>query len=416
MVVPRVGRYAKPAGGVATARNSPAESQVGGGGGGGGSAGATGPGGAGLQGRIEIGGSADGGTGGNGAGDGGRGGDGPANSGAAGEAPGGGGGGGGAGSASDGNGATGANGRVQLTYSAAENMTPFSVRGASTFLYHFHWNGDLLKFGPSTSATASYTLGSAAPDEWHHVLVTVDWSGSSRIIKGYLDGALVLDATSAHQPAVETRAVSVARRAQDNDQHYKGDISEIVIYNTVLTPTDAAALYGAQLDGFETQPTGERIAYVLETPEVGVGQEIIDHNLDTGVTIISGPNSPTDVSALEAIQIAADTEQGQFFIAADGTPTFHERHYRLLEQVTPIAALDQTDYETIDLLGRDDVKVLNDVRVTTSDVADPYIVTDAESQGEFGRRTYELTVYPDDQNEGLRPGHFDPVQVQTTRR
>ena len=376
-----------------------------GGGGGGGSAGRTGPGGAGRSAEVGGGGAPGGSAGAGGGALGGSGGNGPSSNGSAGAAPGGGGGGGGAGEAGgDGNGGAGANGRVQLTYSAAENMTPISVRGTS-WLYHFHWNGSVLKFGPSTS-TGSYTLGFAAPDEWHHVLVTIDWTSTTRIIKGYLNGLKVLDTTSSFQPAAEARAVNIGRRASENDQYFKGEISEIAIYPTVLTPTDAAALYAAQLDGFETQLTGARIAYVLDTPGASVGIAITDYDLDPGATIMNGPNSPTDVSALEAIQIAADTDLGQFFIAADGKPTFHDRHYRLIDQATPIATLDQTDYETIDLLGRDDVKVMNDVRVYPSDASDPFIATDDESRGEFGRRTYELTIYPNDQNEAYDFAHY----------
>ena len=288
---------------------------------------------------------------------------------------------------------------MRLTYSVAESMNMISVKGASTTLYQLFWDGAILKFGPSTSGTNVWTVGTAEPDQWHHVVATIDWTGGGRTVKVYLNGTLALDNTTGYEPPIEARAVNIGRRASDNDRYFKGDISEIVIYPSVLTPTDAAALYAAQLDGFESEPTGERIAFVLETPEVGVGVAITDHNLDTGVTVISGPNSPTDVTALEAIQIAADTELGQFFIAADGTPTFHDRHYRIIEQATPIATLNQTDYETIDLLGRDDVKVLNDVRVFPSDAAEPFIASDDESQGIYGRRSYELTVYPEDQNE-----------------
>lgn len=381
----------------------PGDESGGGGGGGGGSGGfgsfgVGGTGGAGQESTGTAGGV--GGAGGAGLGAaGGTGGAASGTNGSTGTAPGGGGGGGGASGAGDGNGAAGAAGRIKLTYAVQDNMTPFSVRG-TTFLYHFHWDGTLLRFGPANNAASSYVIGEAAADEWHHVVVTVDWSGGSRLIKGYLDGELTLDVSTGFQPASETRAVAVGRRAQDNDQYYKGDISEIVIYDTVLTPQDAAGLYAAQLEGYATEPTGDRIEYVLGTAEVGVGTEITEVDLDEGQTIISGPNSPTDVSALEAIQIAADTEFGQFFIGKDGVPVFHDRYHRTVDQASPLATLDQTDYETITLLGKDELRIYNDIRVDTSDVSDPFIAVDPVSKAEYGRRTLPVTIYPDDQNEG----------------
>ena len=373
-----------------------------GGGGGGGSGGFGGSGGTGREGTLTGGaGGAAGAAGAHTAGAAGGAGGLPATTGTAGTAPGGGGGGGGSTTISDENGGAGAAGRIKLTYSVAENMVPLSVRGASSDnLYNFTWDGYILRFAPSSSAEASYQVGEIPPDEWSHIVLTINWlSNGGRIIKGYINGILTLNVSTGYSPAVAARAVAIGRRAQDNDRYFQGDISEIVIYDSLLTAQDVTNLYAAQLEGFQTQLTGARIEYVLGTAEVGVGIALTDFDLDAGQTVISGPNSPTEVTALEAIQIAADTEFGSFFIAADGTPTFQDRHHRLVDMATPIATLDETDYETLHLLGKDDLKVANDVRVAPSDTAEPFIVRDATSQNTYGRRTLELTVYPDDAND-----------------
>lgn len=245
-----------------------------GGGGGGEGGGFTGTGDAGSNGTSFEQGGPTGGAGGSGGGggQGGNGGNGHATgAGAAGSAPGGGGGGGGA---TTGDGGNGAAGRIVLTYDKPVDMTLFSAMGTTPIYILKYVGGDeTLHFGPATSATTFYSFGNCTPDEWHHVVVTIDWSGGNRIIKGYLDGNLVIDQTAAFQPAVEARAVNIGRLATAGTQFYEGDISELAVYGSVLTPTQVESLFLAQTE--EDLGAGE--SRVFRT----INGEYVDTNIVT---------------------------------------------------------------------------------------------------------------------------------------
>jgi len=139
---------------------------------------------------------------------------------------------------------------------------------------------------------------------------------------------------------------------------------------------------------------------------VGVGASITNTDLHEGQTIMSGVNSPSDVSALEAVQLAADTGRGQFFIAANGVPTFHDRYYRRFDQATPTATFDQTDYVTLNLYGKDERFVYNQILVAPSNSGDPFLAEDQDSIGVYGRRTLSATIYPADPNEAFDHAHY----------
>lgn len=109
-------------------------------------------------------------------------------------------------------------------------------------------------------------------------------------------------------------------------------------------------------------------------------------------------------SVLDEIQAAVDTEAGAFFITADGTARFHDRHYRLLEQATPIDTFDDSgsNLPYVGLqLSYDDTNLWNEVTVTPgSGQVSSFTVTDADSVAAYGKRTLNLTTYPADANEG----------------
>lgn len=236
----------------------------------------------------------------------------------------------------------------------------------------------------------------AAPNEWHHVAMTFTASGT--VWQFYVNGVFV-GSTSfpGFSPVTTSTTVYVGRDSGGAaSSFFQGDISEIVVYPTVLTVPQIQGLYNTQNEGFATQLTGERIEFILAESEF-LGAPVTTFDLDPGQTVMSGVNSPTDVTALEAIQQAVDTERGWFYIAADGTPTFRNRHYRTLDQITPLATVDESDYDFVQA-GVDEELLANDVIVGTPDVT--FQARDDTSVDEFGRRTITFTIYPEDQNEG----------------
>jgi hypothetical protein len=367
----------------------------GGGGGGGGSARSTSNGQGGADGTATA-----GGAGGDGQGDGGAGGEETGTNGTAGTAPGGGGGGGGATpsvSGADGDGGAGAAGRAVLTYVEPVDMVPFSCRGASTPIYELVWqDGITLSFTPAGSASTYYTFGDCAPDEWHHVAVTIDWSGSTRIIKGWLDGIQLVDETSSYQPGAETRAVNIGRQATAAADYFEGDISEIVFYDRVLTEAEVLEHFNAGSESLPEQLTSARVDGVLDS----VGWVSPAPSIDTGQTTILELAASTDDNALDIIRSADTTEQGLFFIGPDGVPTFRSRHYRLLNQNTSQATFSDDGlnlpYSDI-IFSFDNEKLVNDVTVT--DGTNEVQLQDSASIAKYGRRSQSFTILTADANE-----------------
>lgn len=118
--------------------------------------------------------------------------------------------------------------------------------GADAPLYEIYYAPDinLFQFFPASSAGTSVSFGTgSAHNVWHHIVVTIEWSGSDRIIKRYKNGALLGQSTLAYQPGSLTRAVNIGRRATAGDLYFDGDISEIAIFDRVLTASEAAYLY-----------------------------------------------------------------------------------------------------------------------------------------------------------------------------
>lgn len=274
----------------------------------------------------------------------------------------------------------------------------FSIDNAgATILYGLFWDDG--EFGVMNGAT----VAAAAVDEWHHVVMTTE-PGGSPYLNLYVDGVLV-GSEAQFSYSEPTGTVTVRIGNQNGANFFAGDISEIAVYGSVLTAPQVQALHAASFDTFPTERTDERIARII----ADYGYTLTD--LEEGQTEISGPNSPLNTTVLEGIQIAADTEFGQFFMAPNGDARFHDRHYRLIEQSTPIASFDASKYRVLEP-ETDDELVANDIRVATSESGMPFIATDgpasdpATSQGRYGHRTLERTIYPDNELEGYDFAHY----------
>jgi hypothetical protein len=238
--------------------------------------------------------------------------------------------------------------------------------------------------------------------EWHHVVVTHSSAGAAAL---YVNGILEGESSVSESAGTYEVVIGAFNSSLDGDLEFHGDISEIAVYPTVLTVDQVQALYAAQFDGYPTERTDERIAFILSDPNLGVGAEWVFTDLEEGQTTMSGVNSPTEVTALEAIQVAADTELGSFFMTGDGYARFHDRYYRLLNQSAAMDTFDSTEYRNV-VLGFDDEQIYNDIAVTTSDGSDPFTARDEDSIEAYGRRSLSKSIYPDDENEGYDFAHY----------
>lgn len=133
--------------------------------------------------------------------------------------------------------------------SSGSDQAIITCRGASTPLYEIYRNpsDQAYTFYPGASAGVGEGLGTGFPaNEWTHLVVTVRWTLTSRTILGYVNGVLQGGATRPFQPGAETRAINIGRRATAADLYFDGDISELAIYDRVLSADEILSHYQAQ--------------------------------------------------------------------------------------------------------------------------------------------------------------------------
>ena len=272
-----------------------------------------------------------------------------------------------------------------------------SRAGVSDTPYHFRLNpDDSLVFIQQSSAGTEQFFGSPiATTTWVFVVVTRAIAGN---IIFYIDG--VQDGI----PQSHLARSGSESTATLLPVSWRGDLSEVALFDRVLTPLEVSTLHAENVEQFQSERTDQRIQTILD--DVGVSGS----DLQTGRSTMAARSGAG--TALTEIELAADTESGQFFIAGDGAPTFHDRHFRAVTNGTPIDTFD-SDLPFTDIGGSlDDDLIFNEVRV--SPVAGVSTATDATSQSTFGIRTLSLKISPLDDGdavdhaEWLLSRHKDP--------
>ncbi len=109
-------------------------------------------------------------------------------------------------------------------------------------LYYDHSVGRFRFYPAADAATPLSSGGVSDTGSWHHVVVTIDWiSTTSRDIVLYTNGSSV-STSPTYQPASITREVNVGREGTDGGEFFHGDISELAVFDRVLTADEAQRL------------------------------------------------------------------------------------------------------------------------------------------------------------------------------
>jgi hypothetical protein len=103
----------------------------------------------------------------------------------------------------------------------------------------------------------------------------------------------------------------------------------------------------------------------------------------------------SNTPALQHFQNVADVESGLFFMGADGKPTFHNRHYRLVNSLISQATFDDSSGATLPWLTvsstYDDTQIWNEARITRTGGTEQ-VATDTTSQAAYFTRTIARTL------------------------
>jgi hypothetical protein len=179
-------------------------------------------------------------------------------------------------------------------------------------------------FGISTriqAITTSTAFGNGQP---HHIMATFASDTAAPLI--YVDGAAmatttVLDGTITF-PASGSVYIGLSR---DNPAGLvAGMVDEVAVYNgVVLTATDAANHYAYGSAPYNGDGTGARINRLLDL----TGWPSADRTIATGLSTLQ-PLAMAGATIFSKLQDVEASEQGQFFMGADGKVIFRDRHWR----------------------------------------------------------------------------------------
>ena len=275
---------------------------------------------------------------------------------------------------------------------------------AGNSLWDVSFLGGGLHVGPMSAAndlirvSPNLTVGL-----WYHVVVTIDWEtvpSTSRVIKCYVNGELSGEAATDFHPAAATRTFRIGSyNTAEPASFFEGAISELVIYDKLLTPAEVSNHYASSFETLPPERTDLRVERILDLYVDGEAGLTV-RSQGQSVVATRNPGGET----LAEIQTSIATEGGLFFMGGNGLPVFEGRHYRLLNETAARATFGPTPPE-LPMHGFapsfDDSSIYNFVRVNPNDETRRATVIGAVSVETYGARVLDITTYPEDTNEAL---------------
>ncbi|BFP50033.1 hypothetical protein KCMC57_64010 (plasmid) [Kitasatospora sp. CMC57] len=254
--------------------------------------------------------------------------------------------------------------------------------------------------GP-TSGTVSLTLTSmaVADSNWHlaifgydnaNMYLTIDGvSVTSAVGTGYAPTGIIGDNIGTYVDPTIGDGTSL---------NFQGDLALAAEFPAVPGTTRTATMYAAWRNAFTGDSANARYQRILDY--AGYTGAVA---IDTALTTSMGPALIAGQDALSALQGVVDTENGEHFVARDGTMTFRSRSARY-NAITPAftfgenTATGEWPYEDIKL-DYDPTRVANLVQVTQASTSQVLTAADSGSQTKYFRRPLTRTVNSSSTNE-----------------
>lgn len=194
----------------------------------------------------------------------------------------------------------------------------------SVFLFQISGNFGIADTGSSASNTGQFSSGIAANDGVsHHILgvIAYDTVTTTRTLTMYVDGVAFTGSAIAGSLAVGVPAGASIIGANGRFANtWTGTLDDVATFQSALSAGRVAAHYDAAFTPWNGDLTGARIARLLTV----AGWPTDDRNLDTGNSVLgSQAFSGTPLGLIKEIEAS---EQGRFFISADGLATFQNRY------------------------------------------------------------------------------------------
>lgn len=235
-------------------------------------------------------------------------------------------------------------------------------------------------------------LGTYDVGNWHIAWIGVNAAGS--LFLGGLDNAATVFATSGSaytftngfaQDLVGAAPFGAAGTFDTNSFvfNFVGDLAMVIEWPTFLTAAQTVTVYNAWRTAFSGDTSGQRYARIL-----GWAGYTGPTSIDTGNSLNLGPAS--DVAgkdALAALAAVVETENGNHYVAADGTVTFRSRSRRY-NALTPAYTFGENTtagelpYEDLSF-DFDPTRLGNQAAVTQSSTGAVFSANDTTSQASY---------------------------------
>ena len=252
-----------------------------------------------------------------------------------------------------------------------EGLTLF-IQGSTGKLISYYETSSGLLYGNTTT-------GSYADARTHHLVVTLSRSGTTVTANLYVDGVQ----SGAGSGSFTLKSLPVFSRLDIGGSHvqhtvgvYRGTLSHVAAYSSVLSLARIQDHYHAGVDGLTGERTDERIGRIADW----IGIPSADRNFDVGDGTV-GHQATSGVQPIEAMREVAHTENGVLFLAGDGDLTFHNRSRRY--NTTPAVTYNASQLAGWPVFPGNDFGLVNDMTVTRASGSPARAVNQA-SITEFG--------------------------------
>lgn len=266
--------------------------------------------------------------------------------------------------------------------------------------------GTTFKLQNAGNTSSTYILNSVpvCDGNWHCAVLSLSADGKT--------GRLTVDGTG----YTGTQAASMASSTYtidaigatlttngENTTPFNGDIAYFAQWNTEMDAATASDLSRGFARGWADDSVSSRIQRLLSLASFHPGSQVNFAQIGTQGNL--GSVAVNGRSALDTIQSAADTENGQFTVDRFGSPTLYGHLWRWIQN-TPVATFGE-NFAGGEIPVKDDIKfeqdpthLYNDVQVTVDGAADVTDLTrlqessDAASQTAYFPQTLSRTINP----------------------
>jgi hypothetical protein len=251
--------------------------------------------------------------------------------------------------------------------------------------------------GPTTGGTAIIFVPGAtvADSNWHLAIASYSHANATLIVS--VDGASTtwpsFDPTLEPTGLISDNVGGWVDPTVGNGTtfNFKGDMSFVAEFPSALSSTDITNLYNAWKSSCSGESTDARYNRILRYAAFTGPSSV-----QAGLTTSMGPAQLAGQDALSALQSVVDTENGEHFVARDGTLTFKSRSARY-NALTPAvifgenAAAGEIPYEDAQL-DYDPTHLSNLVTITQASTNQTFVAQDATSQTNYFPRSLTRTI------------------------